>query len=242
MVRPSRQRVGPLPLVFLVLLSAGWRATAQTQLGARLSAVSDYRWRGESLSSRHAAMMGSVSVDQETGWFAALMGVNVCRDGRCGLATEWDLGYAHRWTSSLSWEAGLIRYAYPKARDGGRYDYTEGFVGVSGVHYTARLFHATRYFQDSPRADYLDLHAALPVRASWVLRAHAGHLFLGPVHDPGLISVSHSRSDFSVGVAKQGEGCTLALDWWGMLSAHTVCPGDEADCAKRWVATLSYAW
>lgn len=238
----------------LLLLVVTWQARANgaakandgtldtSQWALRLSGLSDYRWRGTSLSQHHGTVMIDVSLDEPRGWFVGAMVANACLERRCGLASQWDAGWVHACFDQGSCEVGVVRYDYPKARDGGAYDDTEGFVGLSAPQLSMHVFHSEHYLHDSPRGNYLEFDGFAPLAASWRFNVHAGHLFLARADASTYPSVAHSRSDVSLGWSWQGQGSTLSLDWGGVLNARGVCyPGDNR-CNKRWVASVSHVW
>ena len=131
-------RAALFPSLFLV----GGAALAQA--GGSVALLSDYRYRGVSLSQEKPTLRLSAAYDDPAGWFAgaSLTEVMLYRP-------SWQLqvlgyaGYAGRLTDRLGWEAGatLIHFGSDS-----RYDDREAFTGLSGERWNARMHYSPDYF------------------------------------------------------------------------------------------------
>src|SRR5581483_6543323 len=91
--------------------------------------VSDYRFRGASLSDDHPAAQLAFDYDwAASGWYAGGLMSNVRLDARDAVQALVDAGYAHRLSADLSWEAGM-RYSRFSGRES--YAYAEAYAGFA---------------------------------------------------------------------------------------------------------------
>lgn len=174
----------------LALLAAG---TASAQVSGSVSLVSNYVYRGVSLSNDNPETQVNLNADFDSGWFAGAFASPIDLPSTHGQAVAYG-GYARQWTSDLSWEAGLSETAYT---GGGSQDYTEAFVGLSSDRLNGRLYYSPNYLGQSVHSIYGELNFNLPLGESVRLIAHAGYLSIPQGGQTG----SASHGDERVGLA-----------------------------------------
>lgn len=223
------------------LLSAG---TACAQVSARLALVSDYRFRGVSLSDEHPAVQASIAYDHADGWYAGAF-VSSVRIGP-DYDTQGQLvpyaGYARRLRGGLSWDVGVQYALFTGNVD---YDYPEFHIGLTSTHLSARLYYAPRYFGVSAPVLYAEIDGAYPVSGQVRLLGHAGWLHRGSDGDLDEYLESH-RFDVRIGMGMASAGFDLQLAWVftegqsGRLPVYAPCD----DCIDRsgWVLSVSRSW
>jgi hypothetical protein len=81
-------------------------------------------------------------------------------------------GRAQRFTSTLSWDAGVTSTAY--LRDSSL-NYHEFYAGLAVDRGSARLFYSPAYYGEE-RSVYLDLNSAWPLADRFSVTGHAGLL------------------------------------------------------------------
>ena len=99
-------------------------------LSGGISVVSDYRFRGISLSDEEIALQPTLTLSHESGLYAGVWG-STMPDSPLSGKFELDLygGYATEIASGTSVDVGMIYYTYPGNRDwAGSADYVE-FIG-----------------------------------------------------------------------------------------------------------------
>jgi uncharacterized protein (TIGR02001 family) len=206
--------------VALCLLFVSVEVSAQFSGSASL--VSDYRYRGVSLSrNKPAAQLGLAYDDASSGWYGGAFASTV---KLFYPSTELQLssfaGYASRTPSGVAWEAGAD---YSVVTGPVSYGYPEVFVGVASDNLSARLYYAPRYFGQEVNAIYAEVNAAQRLLDNLRLVAHAGAL-----HNniDGAYSQPPERSvfDASLGVAFDFEQFNIQLSWVGISSANTPYP------------------
>lgn len=131
-----------------------------------ISAYSDDRFRGVSVSDGHPVAILDLSYDAPSGLYAAASGSIVATDGdglkALGLIVNG--GYAKRLGSGLSGDVGVVhaRYSHYSGLNSGR-EYTEVYAGLTGRILGARLAVSPNYLGS----------------ARWTLRGElTGHLDL----------------------------------------------------------------
>jgi uncharacterized protein (TIGR02001 family) len=91
-----------------------------------LSAVSDYRFRGVSLSSEKAALQPSITLTHDSGFSLGLWGSNIADNGGDNIEIDATLGYSKEF-GSVTANAGAVAYLYPGAKN---LNYGEVFGGL----------------------------------------------------------------------------------------------------------------
>ncbi len=103
-------------IIASLALVAG-RATGQ--VSGSLSVVSDYRYRGVSLTNDKPAVQGSIAYDHENGWYGGVFASNAeLYDQSRVLHSVLYAGFARRIRTDLSWDCGVSAATFS-----GRYDY-----------------------------------------------------------------------------------------------------------------------
>lgn len=222
------------------LLSAG---TACAQVSARLALVSDYRFRGVSLSDEHPAVQASVAYDHPDGWYAGAFAssIRIEPSGTQAQLVPY-VGYARRLRSGMSWDAGVEYAMFSGNTD---YDYPEFHVGLTSSHLSARLYYAPRYFGVSTPVLYGEIDGAYPVSGKVRLLGHAGWLRRGDAGEFDEYLERH-RFDARIGIGVASAGFDLHLAWVFTEGQSGRAPiyGACDDCIDRsgWVLSVSRSW
>lgn len=108
----AHQLIAPLGTVLLALLSAAPAAAAE--LSAELGLVSDYRYRGYTLSNGKPAVQGSLIVEHESGAYASIWSSTI-DEPDFDAEIELDLagGYWLELSESLGLDLSATYYVYP---------------------------------------------------------------------------------------------------------------------------------
>ncbi|TVV77257.1 TorF family putative porin [Sphingomonas solaris] len=121
MVPPPRPRARPLGAILLAIVLASAARAAPADLSANIGVVSDYRFRGVSLSNRKPALQGGVDLGLAGGWYAGTWGSTIARYG--GSRAEVDLyGGRTGHVAGFDYSLGASLYLYPRGR---RVNYAE---------------------------------------------------------------------------------------------------------------------
>jgi uncharacterized protein (TIGR02001 family) len=221
-------------LCLTVLMSAD---PVLAQLSGSVSLVSDYRYRGVSLSDGNPEPQFNLDYDATSGWYAGAMvsGVDLY-----GLRSEQLIGfagYSATITPGLSWDAGVTRNTFRQFTD---YNYNEAYVGLTSERWSARLFYSPSYFyQDSPSL-YAELNGSYPLHDNLNLVLHGGVLYLTANGD-NPFSPS-SRFDYRLGLNLAMQNWSGQLAWVGLQKKATEYPQYDDLHPRALVASVRYAF
>lgn len=199
------RQAGPFALTACVLCCLP-AAAAHAQLSGSAGLVSDYMYRGISLSAGKPAARLALDFDGADGWFAGGQLVSGQLAPQAHRNAQWlgYAGYARRLESGLSWEAGVSAYAFHGAPD---WNFREVFAGLSYDNVTARLHYAPDYLGFGQRTVYAELNGGTQFSSAWRLFWHGGYLAA-----PGHASSSRVEGRIGAGTARDGWQVQLSLD------------------------------
>lgn len=209
------------PLLAVALLAtSSAAAAAAAEPAARLSVegslamVSDYRFRGISLSEGDPAVQGGATARHSSGLYVGAWGSTIGGDARYGSA-ELDLfaGWSGEIAPALTLDGTIAYYAYPDGDDAlGKAEYLES---------TARLGRSLGPLEIAVGASYAWRQAALDDRdnlflfadasadlpgTAIALKAHAGH-------SAGALAPDGRYADWSIGAETAFGPLTLGITY-----------------------------
>jgi uncharacterized protein (TIGR02001 family) len=197
-------------------------ANVSAQVSGSLTLVSDYRFRGVSLShNRPAAQLGAV-YDDARGWYAGAFASTVQFAGQSSreLQTISYVGYVWRFPSGLSSEVGAD---YSDFTGAGGYSYPEVYWGIAYENLSGRLYYAPRYFSNDSDAIYGEVNGAQPLLDRVRLLVHAGVL-RNSTENVYTGRAVHHVFDARVGVGVDFDQFSVQLNWVGSSSANAAYP------------------
>jgi uncharacterized protein (TIGR02001 family) len=188
----------------VLLLVSG--AAANAEVTGTIGAVSDYDFRGVSLSAKDPAVQGSIDWAGESGFYAGAWGSNIdYGDGYDG-NFELDLyaGFAGETAGGLGYDVGIVWYLYPDSsgnttrcrdleRDCEISDYPELYVGVTYKWLELKQWYTNDYGGSDDDGWYTEGNASFELPANFGLNLHLGYNY-GDVFD------GTEFMDYSVGV------------------------------------------
>ncbi|ALN62746.1 hypothetical protein GLA29479_1872 [Lysobacter antibioticus] len=148
-----------------------------------VSALSDYIWRGVSQTQEDPALQAEIELEHESGFYVGLWGSSIdftaAGEEDDGIDYELDgyLGWAGELRPGLELDVALTRAAYPGARSGYDYDYTEleGTLNFA-VHYHVGLAYSPDIFGLGGKGYYWNAGGEWPLGESgFGLKAQVGH-------------------------------------------------------------------
>jgi len=236
-----------LPVFYRAVVLCAWLfvCEARAQVSGNVALVSDYRFRGVSLSDRGPAVQASLAYDGADGWyagaFASSLRLGRTQRTRAQLLTY--AGYAWRLRDGLNAETGVDYSAFFGGASG--YDYPELYFGLTTDRLSGRLYYAPRYFGEDTPVVYAELNLAQPLSEHVRLLAHLGGLRRGTSEetDRGL---ERYRLDARLGLGTTLHDFDLQLVWihsegeTGHYPSYPAC----RDCAhgSAWVLSVSRSW
>jgi uncharacterized protein (TIGR02001 family) len=212
-------------------------ADAFGQLSGSATLLSDYRFRGISLSHERPAAQLSLAYDDGSGWYGGAFASTVqLGDGASReLQGMSFIGYARRTPSGLSWEVGAD---YSVVTGDRSYSYPEAYAGVAFENVSARLYYAPRYFGQGSEAIYGEINASHQLLDRVLLIAHGGMLWNNSDNSYNR-RPDHRVFDASMGVALDLDPFNVQLNWVGISSSNTLYPVAVTGRRNRVVLVLS---
>ena len=197
-----------------------------------VTGVSQYRFRGISLSDEKFAVQGTINLNHKSGGYAGAWASSLDGFGELGGSNvELDLyaGYRTEVASGVTLDAGLLYYAYPGST-GGDFEFVEPYANVSGTlgSVTAKMGAAFAPSQDALTDNsniYLlgDLSSGLP-GTPLTLKGH-----LGWSKGDTPLSPSGEYMDWSLGADFTWRSLTLGASYVDTnLSAEEAALGGAA--------------
>lgn len=116
----------------LLLAAIAWlavSATANADVSATVTGITDYDFRGVSQTADDPALQASIDFEGESGFYAGIWGSNVDFDNCCDEDIEIDYYAGLTAGEFLEWDFGAIYYTYPGAE--GELDYPEIYLGAT---------------------------------------------------------------------------------------------------------------
>jgi|SRR5579859_3090540 len=220
------------------------RGVAVAQVSGNVALLSDYRYRGESLTDGQPALQAAINYDHTAGLFlGALASTARIEPVVSGLSAQLYAGYARSLSERTSLDIGVVTYLFPHPIHtlGERAnDYTEAFVGASYDAVNARLYYADDYsFGAGGKAVYLEVNASRPLNERVALIGHLGYLDHLQTRQPLTGGQEHSLLDFKAGIAIDVSGLILELSIVGTNAPHSACPAGTGDCNTTGLVSVS---
>jgi len=219
---------------------------SEITVSGNVALVSDYRFRGVSLSAGDPAIQGGIDIGHSSGFYIGTWGSSIEGGASYG-EMELDIyaGWSGTLTPGLDLDVGLLYYAYPAKTNGfGPVDYFEPYMSLSTTlgPVGATVGVAYAWDQDSLGDDdnlyvYTDLEASIP-DTPLSLSAHLG--YTDGVLAPDLLAggTDDSGIDWSVGASVTFlGGLSLGVAYMDTEGASV---SDFTDDAV--VGTLSYSF
>lgn len=216
-------------------------APACAQVSGSVTLLSDFRYRGTSLSDGLPTAQATVAWDRADGWYGGLQ-LSRVRFMYPNANTEFQaipyVGYVRSLRPGLSAEAGVQYTGYSRSH---RYDEPDVYIGLSGRQLHSRLSWTPRYFGQSP-AWYAEVDGSRALRSPWRAIAHVGALRTRQYGEYGD-SGNRMRVDAAAGIAVALRGFDLRATWTTVSGrANAACVPWQCGARNGWVLSLSRSW
>jgi uncharacterized protein (TIGR02001 family) len=188
---------------FLLMSATG---LAHAQFSGTITAVSDYDFRGVSLSATDPALQGSIDWAHDSGLYVGAWASNIDYGDDVDGDIEVDLyaGFAGGAEDGLGWDAGIVFYTYPGSDD--IEDYPEAYVGLTYNIVEFKQWYTNDYAGTDEDGLYSELNLTFELPAGFGLGVHAGYNYGDVFEDTEYI-------DYSVGVTYTLNNFNLELKW-----------------------------
>ena len=215
MVQPRRRLVDSSAVrCAATLLLWAFVTGANAQISGTASIVSDYRYRGITLSDLKPAAQIGLTYDGPFGWYAGAFAstVRLAPPAGPGIQAMAFTGFASRLTSDISVEAGGDYSAFTGAAGD---DYGEAYLGVASDKLSARIYYSPRYYGQRASAWYGEINGAQPLTERVRLLAHVGFLITRTT-DPYAPPVEQHIVDGRIGLGADFDLFHVELVWVGL--------------------------
>ncbi len=161
------------------LLTTG---VAQAQVSGTVTAVSDYDFRGISLSGTDPALQGSIDWAHGSGFYAGAWG-SCCLDFGPGTDSDYEVdiyaGIAGGAEDGFGWDAGIVYYFYRPEERIRSLDYPEIYFGGSYGPFDAKFWYTNDYNNLPGEFDayYIEGNLNFELPQNFTLLVHAGYNF-----------------------------------------------------------------
>lgn len=164
--------------MLIVSAAVGIATPGRAEVGAVLSAFSDARFRGVSISGGDPVGTLDLSYDDPSGAYAAASATAVASSKQIKpLSLQLNAGYATKLSTDLTADLGIIQSNYS------RYSttihgnsYTEVYAGLTRRNLTARIHLSPHYFEAGTWTLYGELNHGLSLTQKLSLNSHIGML------------------------------------------------------------------
>lgn len=218
-------------------------ASAFTSTGS-VALTSNYQYRGISQTSGTAAVQGALTVSHESGFYASVWSSSVS----FAQGTEMDpsIGYTGK-AGDITYDVGLLQYAYPGARNPS--NFREIYGSVSGYGGKFGLAYSDDFFGETGKSIYTYVDYGTEVVPGFNVTAHVGYNILddeyygditqtNPSTGAALLLDEDKYIDYKIGVNTAVTGITLEAAYVG-----TNLDDDKvADVGGKFVFTASKAF
>jgi uncharacterized protein (TIGR02001 family) len=187
-----------------LLLASG--AVAHAEVTGTVTAVSDYDFRGISLSATDPALQGSIDWAGESGFYLGAWASNIDYGNDVDGDVEIDLyaGFASETEAGLGWDVGLVYYTYPGADDIN--DYPEIYGALSYKWLELKQWYTNDYGGFDDDAWYTEGNASFELPKNFGLNLHLGYNYGDAFDDTEYM-------DYSIGVGYTIGNFDLELKW-----------------------------
>jgi uncharacterized protein (TIGR02001 family) len=195
----------------VLLLASG--AVAHAEVTGTVTAVSDYDFRGISLSATDPALQGSIDWAGESGFYLGAWASNIDYGDDVDGDVEIDLyaGFASETEAGLGWDVGLVYYTYPGADDIS--DYPEIYGALSYKWFELKQWYSNDLSGSDEDGFYTEGNASFELPAGFGLNLHLGYNYGDAFDSPDPAFKDSEYMDYAIGVAYTLSHFDLELKW-----------------------------
>lgn len=197
------------------------------EFSGSVALTSEYAFRGISQSDEHPALQGSIDYEHDSGFYAGVWGSSVDFNDGSEATVETDIyGGVAGEIGNISWDAGVIYYAYPGANASLDYDFVELALALG---YDFELFaisgaanYSPNYFADSGQSLYTAGYVTVPLPYDITIDAHAGYQQI----DDAAAFGADDYLDYGAGITHNFQGIDIGVSY---VATNLDEPSDIAD-------------
>lgn len=197
----------PTSLIAASLLLVAATANAG-EFSSTVTAVSDYDFRGVTLSAKDPALQASLDWAHDSGFYAGAWVSNIDYGSDIDGDLELDLymGFGGETSGGLGWDTGIVWYTYPDSSDIS--DYPEIWAGITYGPVTFKQWFTNDWSGTDQDALYSEINASFELPAGFTLNLHTGYNY-GEVFD------GYEYLDYSIGLGYTAGHFDMELKFTG---------------------------
>lgn len=224
----------PTSLIAASLLLVAATANAG-EFSSTVTAVSDYDFRGVTLSAKDPALQASLDWAHDSGFYAGAWVSNIDYGSDIDGDLELDLymGFGGETSGGLGWDTGIVWYTYPDSSD--ITDYPEIWAGISYGPVEFKQWFTNDYGGTGFDASYSAIGASFELPAGFTLNLHTGYNY-GQYFKNTWVEYL----DYSVGVGYTAGHFNMELKYTGTdLGGDDEITGDVFNTEPRLLFSIS---
>lgn len=214
-------------------------STANAEVSANISAVSNYLYRGVTQTDDSAAIQGGVDFEHASGFYAGAWASNVDFGDGTGYELDLYLGFAGEVANGIGYDVGYVYYAYPDAPDD--IDFGEIYGEISyemlyaGIAYTVNSDNDDSLFDSGDIYYYIGAGFDLPEDFS--LGLTLGYYDFDADGSSSIGGVDASYTHFAANLAKDaGDFGEFSLNFeYADIDESDALGSSNSDDLKVWV-------
>jgi uncharacterized protein (TIGR02001 family) len=199
-----------------ILVAALWASGAQAQFSSTVDVVSDYDFRGVSLSARDPALQASLDYTfGDSGFSAGAWASNVDfgPDYDADVEVDYYVDYERALNDTFALYAGISLYTYPSSDVDSS---PEAYVGFGAGDFELRQWFTHDYSALGQTALYTEANYTAALSESLALTFHAGYSYGDAFEDAELldfaVGLDYSAGNFVVGAKLVGTDASGDLE------------------------------
>jgi uncharacterized protein (TIGR02001 family) len=199
-----------------ILVAALWATGAQAQFSSTVAVVSDYDFRGVSLSARDPALQASLDYTfGDSGFSAGAWASNVDfgPDYDADLEVDYYVDYERALTDTFSLAAGISLYTYPSSDVDSS---PEAYVGFGAGDFELRQWFTDDYSALGQTALYTEANYTATLSEAVALTFHVGYSYGDAFEDAELVDfavgLDYTAGNFVVGAKLVGTDASGELE------------------------------
>jgi uncharacterized protein (TIGR02001 family) len=213
-LRDSTAALGRVALLALALAAN----EAAAQVSGSITAVSNYRYRGVSLSHNDPAGQGTIVYDDPQGWYAGGFAstVRIGSPAKNEVQGIFFAGYASTTPFGATLEGGVVYTGFTGPTS---YAYPEFLLGATYEAVNARVHYSPNYYGRGADTLYGEVNATHRLSEHVQAVAHVGALWTNArnIYGDSLATVYDAR----IGVVLDYENFRLQVSWVGISDAYS---------------------
>ena len=198
----------------VLLMATG--ALAHAEVTGTVTAVSDYDFRGVSLSAKDPALQGSIDYAHDSGFYAGAWASNIDYGNDVDGDIELDLygGFAGEFGEGFGYDVGIVWYTYPGSSEEGSdiKSYPEIYAGLTYSFFELKQWYTNDYGGTDKDGLYTEANANFELPANFTLGLHLGYNY-GDAFDAPPGEDDFDYLDYSIGVGYTLGHFDLNLKW-----------------------------